>query len=180
MTIRFDEEDARPMGRSARGVNGIKLEGDDRVAGLVAADSDDDRDLLTVTKNGYGKRTPLSEYRQQSRYGKGLIDIKTDERNGLVCSINAVSEGDGLVIMSESGQIMRTHVDEVSKVSRNTKGVVVMRLDEDDRVAGVDATEGRDGGLEADDAGDGGSEAVDGHDDAEPEDGHDDAEPDDE
>ncbi len=138
MTIRFPESDARPMGRSARGVNGIKLEGDDRVAGLVAAESDDQRDLLTVTKNGYGKRTPLSEYRQQSRYGKGLIDIKTDERNGPVCSINAVSAGDGLVIMTESGQIMRTMVDEVSTVGRNTKGVVVMRLNETDRVAGVD------------------------------------------
>jgi DNA gyrase subunit A len=138
MTIRFAEEDARPMGRTARGVNGIKLEGDDRVAGLVAAESEDDRDLLTVTKKGYGKRTPLSEYRQQSRYGKGLIDIKTDERNGPVCSINTVSAGDGLVIMSESGQIMRTHVDEVSEVGRNTKGVVVMRVDDDDRVAGVD------------------------------------------
>ncbi|WP_336133393.1 DNA gyrase subunit A [Natronomonas amylolytica] len=138
MTIRFAEEDARPMGRTARGVNGIKLEGDDRVAGLVAAERDDDRDLLTVTKHGYGKRTPLSEYRQQSRYGKGLIDIKTDERNGPVCSINTVSAGDGLVIMSEAGQIMRTHVDEVSEVGRNTKGVVVMRVDEDDQVAGVD------------------------------------------
>jgi len=77
MTIRFDESDARPMGRSARGVNGIDLRDGDRVAGLVAAGTEDDRDLLTVTKNGYGKRTALSEYRRQSRYGKGLIDIKT-------------------------------------------------------------------------------------------------------
>ena len=138
MTIRFAESDARPMGRSARGVNGIDLRGGDRVAGLVAAEAADDRHLLTVTKNGYGKRTALSEYRRQSRYGKGLVDIKTDERNGPVCSINAVSEGDGLVIMSESGQIMRTGVDEVSEVGRNTKGVVVMRLDGTDRVAGVD------------------------------------------
>ena len=144
MTIRFAESDARPMGRSARGVNGIKLQGDDRVAGLVAASPDGERDLLTVTKNGYGKRTPLSEYRQQSRYGKGLIDIKTDERNGPVCSINTVSGDDGLVIMSESGQIMRTQVDEISTVSRNTKGVVVMRLDETDRVAGVDVVDNTD------------------------------------
>ena len=141
MTIRFAESDARPMGRSARGVNGIDLEGDDRVAGLVAAESDDDRDLLTVTKNGYGKRTPLSEYRRQSRYGKGLVDIKTDERNGPVCSISAVSGTDGVVIMSESGQIMRTRVDEISAVGRNTKGVVVMRLEETDRVAGVDVVD---------------------------------------
>ena len=144
MTIRFAESDARPMGRSARGVNGIKLQGDDRVAGLVAASPDAERDLLTVTKNGYGKRTPLSEYRQQSRYGKGLIDIKTDERNGPVCSINTVSGDDGLVIMSESGQIMRTQVDEISTVGRNTKGVVVMRLDETDRVAGVDVVDNTD------------------------------------
>jgi DNA gyrase subunit A len=150
MIIRFAETDARPMGRSARGVNGIKLEGDDSVAGLVAADPETDRELLTVTKNGFGKRTPLSEYRQQSRYGKGLIDIKTDERNGPVCSINAVSEDDGLVIMSESGQIMRTHVSEVSAVGRNTKGVVVMRLDDDDRVAGVDVVE--DGDDESEEA----------------------------
>ena len=153
MTIRFDEADARPMGRSARGVNGIKLQEGDEVAGLVAANPDDDRDLLTVTRNGYGKRTPLSEYRQQSRYGKGLIDIKTDERNGPVCAINAVSEGDGLVIMSESGQIMRTHVDEVSEVGRNTKGVVVMRLEEDDHVAAVDVVDntGDDEPAESDD-----------------------------
>jgi DNA gyrase subunit A len=141
MTIRFAETDARPMGRSARGVNGIDLQGDDEVAGLVAAEAGDDRCLLTVTKQGYGKRTPLSEYRQQSRYGKGLIDIKTDERNGPACSIEAVAPGDGLVIMTESGQIMRSEVDEVSEVGRNTKGVVVMRLEDDDRVAGVDVVD---------------------------------------
>ena len=124
------------MGRTARGVNGIKLTGDDEVAGLVATHGGDDRDLLTVTRNGYGKRTPLTKYRSQSRYGKGLIDIKTDERNGEVVAINAVSEDDGLVIMSDKGQIMRTQVAEVSEVGRNTKGVVVMRLD-DDWVASV-------------------------------------------
>ena len=153
MTIRFAEADARPMGRSARGVNGIELEGGDEVAGLVAVEADDDRDLLTVTKNGYGKRTPLSEYRQQSRYGKGLIDIKTDDRNGSVCSVETVSSGDGLAIMSESGQIMRTHVGEVSEVGRNTKGVVVMRLGDDDHVAGVDVV-AADGDADADADGD--------------------------
>ncbi|WP_255196000.1 DNA gyrase subunit A [Halorarius litoreus] len=138
MTIRFDETEARSMGRSARGVNGIKLQEGDEVAGIVATDDADDRDLLTVTRNGYGKRTALSEYRVQSRYGKGLIDIKTNERNGDACSLNAVSAGDGLVIMSESGQIMRTHVDEVSRQGRNTMGVKVMNLDAGDWVAGVD------------------------------------------
>ncbi|KAB7516616.1 DNA gyrase subunit A [Halosegnis rubeus] len=141
MTIRFDETEARSMGRSARGVNGIKLDDDDRVAGLVTARKDDDRDLLTVTRNGYGKRTSLSEYRSQSRYGKGLVDIKTNERNGEACSLSAVGETDGLVIMSESGQIMRTSVDELSRQGRNTMGVTVMRLDEGDWVASVDVTD---------------------------------------
>jgi DNA gyrase subunit A len=139
LTIRFDETEARPMGRTARGVNGIKLSAGDEVAGLVAATGDDDdRDLLTVTRQGYGKRTGLSEYRRQSRYGKGLVDIKTNERNGAVCSLSAVDPGDGLVVMSESGQIMRTRVEEVSRQGRNTMGVRTMRLEEGDWVADVD------------------------------------------
>jgi DNA gyrase subunit A len=138
MTIRFDESEARSMGRTARGVNGIKLEDDDQVAGLVATKEGDALDLLTVTRNGYGKRTALSEYRRQSRYGKGLVDIKTNERNGEACSLSAVTEADGLVIMSESGQIMRTTVEEVSRQGRNTMGVKVMNLDDGDWVAAVD------------------------------------------
>jgi DNA gyrase subunit A len=150
MTIRFDETEAREMGRSARGVNGIRLGADDSVAGLVATHADDGRDLLTVTRNGYGKRTPLERYRRQSRYGKGLIDIKTDERNGEVVSLHAVSPEDGLVIMSDSGQIMRSDVGEVSEVGRNTKGVVVMRLAED-WVASVDVVPAVGDVLETDD-----------------------------
>jgi DNA gyrase subunit A len=138
MTIRFDETEAREMGRNTRGVRGIDLQGEDRVAGLVATDETDDRDLLTVTVNGYGKRTPLSEYRAQSRYGKGLIDIKTDERNGPVSTVKAVRPDDHLVIMSEAGQIMRIRAGDVSEVGRNTKGVIVMRLEPEDRVASVD------------------------------------------
>jgi DNA gyrase subunit A len=138
MTIRFDESEARAMGRSARGVNGIKLQDGDAVAGLVATDEADDRALLTVTENGYGKRTRLSEYRQQSRYGKGLIDIKTDERNGRVRSVKAVEDDDGFVIMSAEGQIMRSNVGEISTQGRNTKGVIVMRLSDGDHVASVD------------------------------------------
>jgi DNA gyrase subunit A len=138
MTIRFAETEASSMGRSARGVNGVALEGSDEVAGLVATSEGDGRELLTVTRMGYGKRTSLSEYRRQSRYGKGLVDIKTNERNGEACSLNAVDPDDGLVIMSESGQIMRTTVEEVSQQGRNTMGVTVIRLDEGDWVASVD------------------------------------------
>jgi len=138
MTIRFDESDVREMGRSARGVRGIDLEDGDAVAGLVAMADDDGRTLLTVTRRGYGKRTPLSEYRRQSRYGKGLIDIKTGDRNGQVVDVKAVEEDDHLVVMSEAGQIMRCPVADVSTVGRNTKGVVIMDVEGDDSVACMD------------------------------------------
>ncbi|WP_339103241.1 DNA gyrase subunit A [Haloterrigena salinisoli] len=138
MTIRFDEDEVRAMGRNARGVNGIKLQDDDAVAGLVATDEDDGQALLTVTRNGYGKRTRLSEYRTQSRYGKGLIDIKTGDRNGPVTAVKAVDDDDQLVMMSEAGQIVRTRVDEISTVGRNTMGVIVMDVEDGDAVASVD------------------------------------------
>ncbi len=137
MTIRFDETEAREMGRTARGVRGIDLREGDRVAAMVAATDDDDRDLLTVTRRGYGKRTALAEYRVQSRYGKGLVDIKTDERNGPVATAKRVSPDDHLVVMSEDGQIMRTRAGGVSRVGRNTLGVKIMELDGEDRVASV-------------------------------------------
>jgi len=138
MTIRFDEDEVRAMGRNARGVNGIKLQAGDAVAGLVATDEDDGQALLTVTENGYGKRTPLAEYSTQSRYGKGLIDIKTGDRNGPVTAVKAVDPDDGLVMMSERGQIVRTRVDEISTVGRNTMGVIVMDVEDGDAVASVD------------------------------------------
>ncbi|MFC7238045.1 DNA gyrase subunit A [Saliphagus sp. GCM10025317] len=138
MTIRFDEDEVRAMGRNARGVNGIKLEDGDAVAGLVSTDEGDERALLTVTENGYGKRTVLSAYRTQSRYGKGLIDIKTNERNGPVTAVKAVTEDNELVLMSERGQIMRTRASEISTVGRNTMGVTVMDVEAGDAVASVD------------------------------------------
>jgi len=147
MTIRFDEAEVRPMGRSARGVNGVKLRDDDcrapsvrgpdAVVGLVAIGPEDPRDLLTVTWHGYGKRTPLTEYRTQSRYGYGLVDIKANERNGHVADVKPVSDDDHLFIMSEGGQIMRTRAGEVSEYARNTQGVRVMNLEDDDWVASV-------------------------------------------
>jgi len=138
MTIRFDEAEVRTMGRNARGVRGIDLQDDDRVAGLVATDEADEKSLLTVTENGYGKRTRLANYRRQSRYGKGLIDIKTGDRNGRVTSVKAVDDDDGLVAMSDRGQIMVTRAEEVSLVGRNTMGVTVMDLEDGDNVASVD------------------------------------------
>ncbi|MFT4921689.1 MAG: DNA gyrase subunit A [Haloarculaceae archaeon] len=144
MTIRFDESEVREMGRTARGVRGVELREGDHAAGLVATDDDDDRALLTVTTNGYGKRTPLTEYRPQSRYGMGLVDIKTDERNGSVTAVKAVADADHIVVMSEQGQIMRCPVADVSTVGRNTKGVKVMEVEAGDGVASVTVVPGGD------------------------------------
>jgi len=130
------------MGRTARGVRGIDLGGEDRVAGLVATDDADDRALLTVTRSGYGKRTPLAEYRSQSRYGKGLIDIKTNERNGPVTTVKAVREDDDIVLMSDRGQIMRCPVADISTVGRNTMGVTVMDVETGDGVASATVVPG--------------------------------------
>ncbi|EMA62867.1 DNA gyrase subunit A [Halorubrum lipolyticum] len=138
MAIRFSESEARAMGRTARGVIGIDLREGDAVAGVAAIDDDYHNWVLTVTENGYGKRSDLDEYRLQSRNGKGLIDIKTGDRNGEAVAIEAVTHGDHLLAMSDDGQIMRTRVEEISTVSRNTKGVIVMNLDPDDTVASVD------------------------------------------
>jgi DNA gyrase subunit A len=137
MSIRFAEEEVRSMGRNARGVHGIALEEGDSVAGVTAV-GPDGRWTLTVNKNGYGKRTEIDQYRVQSRNGKGLIDIKTGDRNGPVCSIETVCPGDQLVAMTESGQIMRTPIEDVSVVGRNTMGVIVMEVEPDDRLANVD------------------------------------------
>ena len=139
MAIRFDEPEVRAMGRSARGVRGIDLEDDDEVAALAAVDDDRHNWVLTVTEHGYGKRTDINQYRRQSRNGKGLIDIKTNDRNGRVCELETVASDDDLFVMSGSGQILRTPVADLSVVGRNTMGVIVMDLEAGDTVASVDA-----------------------------------------
>ncbi len=138
MAIRFDESEVRAMGRTARGVYGVDLRKGDRVAGVAAIDEDRHNWVLTITENGYGKRSDLDEYRPQSRNGMGLVDIKTGGRNGSVVAVEAVTYGDHLFAMSAEGQIMRTRVEEISTVGRNTMGVIVMDLDPDDEVACVD------------------------------------------
>ena len=138
MAIRFDESEVRPMGRSARGVHGITLEGGDTVAGMGAVDEGRHSWILTVTENGYGKRSDVEEYRVQSRNGKGLIDIKTNARNGDVCAIETVGPGDHAIVMTDGGQILRTPVEGISTVGRNTMGVIVMGIGESDSIACVD------------------------------------------
>jgi DNA gyrase subunit A len=136
MTIRFTETDARAMGRTARGVRGIDLQGDDAVVGLAPVDETVSW-TLTVTANGYGKRTNVDAYTRQRRNGKGLVDIDTGERNGPVRAIETVGPGDHLFGVSEAGQITRTPVEDISTVGRNTMGVKVMETEPDDAVACV-------------------------------------------
>lgn len=138
MAIRFDESDARPMGRPAHGVRGIKLEDGDEVVGMIVAVGDDDpASLLTVCANGFGKRTALAEYRSQSRGGKGLIDIKTTDRNGPVVAITKVEDDDEVMITTTGGIIIRTRVRDISLIGRNTQGVRLIRVDEGDSVSSV-------------------------------------------
>ena len=162
MAIRFAESEVRAMGRSARGVRGIQLEGDDEVAALAAVDTDRHEWVLTVTEHGYGKRTGIDQYSPQSRNGKGLIDIKTNDRNGRVCAAETVAPGDHLFVMSGDGQIVRTPVDDLSVVSRNTMGVIVMDLAAGDTVASVDVhpeADAADSGEAAETSADSGGEA---------------------
>ena len=140
MTICFKEEDVREMGRSARGVRAIELEGDDEVAGVTTiCGPEGDGCLLTVTGDGYAKRTPHGEYRCQGRAGKGLVDIKTEAGR---TSLHSVGGDEEVIVTSEEGQVTRTHVEEVSEIGRNTQGVILMRLEDGDEVADVAVVEG--------------------------------------
>jgi DNA gyrase subunit A len=138
MAIRFDESDVRAMGRQAHGVKGINLDDGDEVVGMVVAAGDDDpASLLTVCAQGYGKRTLLTEYRSQTRGGKGLIDIKTTERNGPVVAIAKVTDADEVMLTTTGGNIIRTRVADISTIGRNTQGVRLIRLDEGDAVGSL-------------------------------------------
>ena len=149
MSIRFDENDARLMGRTAAGVRGINLTDADRVVGAVLAD--DDSDLLTMTENGYGKRTPMIDYlvhsedgstRAQSRGGKGRRDIKTGDRNGRVAGIRAVRDSDSLMFITANGMLVRISASDISTIGRNTKGVRVVNLKDGDRLIAAARVEG--------------------------------------
>jgi len=149
MSIRFVETDARLMGRTAAGVKGISLAEGDRVVGCVLAE--DDADLMTMTENGYGKRTPMLEYlvhsedgstRAQSRGGKGRRDIKTGDRNGLVADIRAVRDNDSLMFITANGMLVRIAATDIRTIGRNTKGVRVVNLKDGDRLIAAAKVEG--------------------------------------
>jgi DNA gyrase subunit A len=130
--IRFNEKDARAMGRVARGVRGVRLEGDDQVVTIEIVDTEST--MMAITENGYGKRTSFDEYRLQSRGGKGIISIQTTERNGKVVSAHAVTDDHKLMLISEGGQMICIGASDLRVIGRNTQGVRLFNLKEGDKL----------------------------------------------
>jgi len=135
MAIRFPETNVRAMGRTARGVKGISLRGGDRVVDMAVVDPN--ATLLTVCQAGFGKRTDLDKYRCQSRGGVGLINIKTSQHNGKVVALKVVNDHDELMLISANGILIRFALKEIRPIGRNTQGVRMIRLDQDDKLVAV-------------------------------------------
>lgn len=135
LAIRFSEQDVNPYGRTARGVKGITLQEDDVVVSMDTLRKD--ADVLAITENGFGKRTPISEYRVQTRGGKGIINIKTSNRNGKVVSLQVLRPEEEIMMISAEGIIIRIKVEEISVMGRSTQGVTLMRLAEGDKLVAL-------------------------------------------
>ncbi len=135
MSIRFNEKDMRSMGRTAYGVNGINLGKNDHVVDMIVAEPG--ATILTVSENGYGKRSFLKDYRLQSRAGKGIINIKATARNGRVVGMKEVHDEDDVLLITQKGIIVRLRVKEIRTMGRNTQGVRVIRLDKGDKLVAI-------------------------------------------
>jgi DNA gyrase subunit A len=135
LAIRFPESDVRPMGRTAYGVKGISLREGDQVVAMEVVRPEST--LLTVTENGYGKRTELDEYRVQSRGGVGIINIQTSERNGRVVGMASVHDEDEFMLITQQGKILRTVARDIRSIGRATQGVRLIEMDADDRVVAL-------------------------------------------
>jgi len=135
--MRFDENDVRPMGRSARGVRGMKLGKGQKVISLLVAENEE-LSVLTATENGYGKRTPIREYARHRRGTQGMISIRTSERNGKVVAARLVKQDDEIMLITTGGVLIRTRVKEVRKMNRATQGVKLINLDEGEKLVGLE------------------------------------------
>jgi DNA gyrase subunit A len=154
--IRFDESSVRAMGRTACGVRGIKLGQGQRVISLIVARPGD---VLTVTENGFGKRTPVEQFPVKGRAGMGVISIKTSERNGDQIGAVRVLEDDEIMLITDGGTLVRTRVADVSQMSRDTQGVKMISLTKKEKLIGIErievleGDEGEDVEAPAEDAG---------------------------
>ncbi len=155
MSIRFQVTEVRPMGRDSMGVKGIELREGDRVVGMAVIADAERQQVLAISENGYGKRTPVSEWRLQSRAGKGIIAMDCSARNGELVKLSLVEPDDQIIVITDGGQIIRTRVSEIRQAGRNTQGVIVIRLREGERVVDVEPVSPEDaddeGGSGADD-----------------------------
>jgi len=134
--VRFDENDVRPMGRQARGVRGMQLEAGQQVIALLVAE-DERQSVLTATENGYGKRTPITEYTRHGRGSKGMIAIATSERNGKVVAATLVRDDDEIMLITTGGVLIRTRVAEIRQMGRATQGVTLIALDAGTTLTGL-------------------------------------------
>jgi len=137
LSIRFKEEEARPVGRTSMGVKGITLGKDDYVIGMEPIVTEKDNYILAITENGFGKRTEVEEYRAQSRAGKGILTYKTTEKTGHIIGIKVVTDNDDVMIITATGVIIRINVKDISVLGRNTQGVTLMRTSEGGRVVNI-------------------------------------------
>ncbi|OQW40424.1 MAG: DNA gyrase subunit A [Proteobacteria bacterium SG_bin4] len=135
--MRFDENDVRPMGRTARGVRGMKLGTGQKVISMLVAENEE-LAVLTATENGYGKRTPISEYTRHNRGTQGMIAIITSPRNGKVVAAKLVKPDDEIMLITSGGVMIRTRVNEVREMSRATQGVTLINLDPGEKLAGLE------------------------------------------
>ena len=140
-SIRFHETEVRAMGRQAGGVNSIRLVGEDVVVGMDVVEADD-TNVLVVTRNGYGKRTPLEEYRTQGRYGQGIRTLSRNEKTGPVVSMHCINAKDDLLVITSGNVILRTSLEQIREIGRNTGGVKVMDLSDDDVIVAVAVMDG--------------------------------------
>jgi DNA gyrase subunit A len=148
--VRFEESDVRPMGRTATGVRGMRLDDAQRVVCMLAADSgntDAAKSVLTATENGFGKRTPIAEYPRHGRGGQGVIAIQTSERNGALVGAVLVDDQDEVMLISTGGVLIRTSVAQLREQGRSTQGVTLISMDQGERLAGLERIDERDLGA---------------------------------
>jgi len=145
--IRFKEDDVRPMGRAARGVRGIRIPEDHEVNALIICDKGD---ILTATENGYGKRTLVTDYPLRNRAGQGVLSIQCNERNGKAIGALQVEENDEIMMISSGGALVRIRTDEIPRTGRNTLGVTLIRLGEEEMLVGLEKVDSLDDGDAAD------------------------------
>ncbi|MEG1326670.1 MAG: DNA gyrase C-terminal beta-propeller domain-containing protein, partial [Janthinobacterium sp.] len=134
--VRFDENDVRPMGRTARGVRGMNLEEGQHVIALLVAENEQ-QSVLTATENGYGKRTPITEYTRHGRGTKGMIAIQTSERNGKVVAATLVDTNDEIMLITTGGVLIRTRVSEIREMGRATQGVTLIAVEDGTKLSGL-------------------------------------------